>query len=373
MYLSCMSSSSRSYYMNALFRRTLLVTFISGALGWLLFAYLHFSETDAFPSIRENFTGMLVGIGIGCLNGFALYYANGLLDRALPWRNYYAARFVVGYLANYAVALSLTLALVQGCIALFGAYVFWDGFSLQDVDLKVKLGILLLATLFIYKVIYALLYSYQHYAVAQIENIQRERKQLELQFEALKSQISPHYLFNSLNTISSLLYKDTPSAEQFIRRLVQTYQYILSTQHKRYVTLQDEIDFVQSYYYLLRIRFQQLLTVEINLPHNIMHTKIPPLTLQILVENAVKHNNLNTDKKLFIYITAQDNMFLKVINTKTGNLTGVPSFRVGLENIQKRYEFFTDKKIEIKDDDKFSVTLPVIHLKTREQEQKHSA
>jgi len=368
-----MRASPRFYYMNTFLRRTLLIALISGVVGWLLFAYLHFSETDGLPSIGQNFTGMVAGIGIGCLSGFALFYTNRLLDKALPWRNYYATRFVAGYVANYAVTLTLTLLLINACVALFGAYVFWNGFSMHDIDLKVKLGILLLAALFIYKVVYALLYSYQHYAVAQIENIQRERKQLELQFEALKSQISPHYLFNSLNTISSLLYKDTPSAEQFIRRLVQTYQYILSTQHKRYVTLQEEIDFVQSYYYLLRIRFQQLLTVEINLPHNIMHTKIPPLTLQILVENAVKHNNLNTDKKLFIYITAQDNMFLKVINTKTGHIPGVPSFRVGLENIQRRYEFFTDKKIEIKDDDKFSVTLPVIHLKTQEHEQKHSA
>lgn len=347
--------------------------FISGSLGWLLFAYLHFSETDSFPSLRENFSGLMVAMLMGWINGFGLYYANGWLDKWLPWRNHYATRFAVGYVVNYALALAITYVLVIIVLALAGPDMFWIGFSLKDLDLKIKLGILLLATLFIYKVVYALLYSYQHYTVAQIENIQRERKQLELQFEALKSQISPHYLFNSLNTISSLVYKDTPSAEQFVRRLVQTYQYILSTQNKRFVTLQDEIDFVQSYYYLLRIRFQQQLTVEINLPHNIMHTKIPPLTLQILVENAVKHNNLSSDKKLFIYITAQDNMFLKVINTKTGTLSGVTSFRVGLENIQKRYEFFTDKKIEIKDDDKFVVTLPVIHHKTREHEHKHSA
>jgi LytS/YehU family sensor histidine kinase len=91
------------------------------------------------------------------------------------------------------------------------------------------------------------LYSYQQYEVAQIESLQSERKQLELQFEALKSQVSPHYLFNSLNTISSLILKDTQSAEQFIRRLAQTFQYILSTQDRKYVLLKDEVEFVQSY------------------------------------------------------------------------------------------------------------------------------
>jgi two-component system, LytTR family, sensor kinase len=224
----------------------------------------------------------------------------------------------------------------------------------------------------LYNIVYALLYSYQHYSIAQIENLQSERKQLELQFEALKSQVSPHYLFNSLNTISSLIVKDTPSAEQFIRRLAQTYQYILDTQNKPFVLLKEEVEFVKSYYYLLRIRFQQQLDVEINLPSGIMSSKIPPLTLQMLVENAVKHNPLSSDKKLFIYITAQDNKFVRVINTKTGKVDSVASFKVGLENIKRRYQFFTDTGIDIKDDEKFTVSLPVIP-QSAEQEQKFSA
>src|SRR5436190_1884939 len=127
----------------------------------------------------------------------------------------------------------------------FGSDIFWKDLSIEDPDLTWKICILLLTILFIYNVVYALLYSYQHYAIAQIENLQNERKQLELQFEALKGQISPHYLFNSLNTISSLIFKDIQSAEQFIRRLAQTYQYILSTQNKKYVLLKEEVEFVQ--------------------------------------------------------------------------------------------------------------------------------
>jgi LytS/YehU family sensor histidine kinase len=179
----------------------------------------------------------------------------------------------------------------------------------------------------------------------------------------LKSQLSPHYLFNSLNTISSLIYNDPQTAEQFIRRLAITYQYILATRHKKYVLLLDEIEFVQSYYYLLRIRFQQSLTLEINLPNSVMNSPIPPLTLQLLVENAVKHNTISPDKPLFIYISAVDNMELKVMNTKNDSAQSSASFRIGLENIRKRYQFFTNKKIDVKDDEKFVVSLPVIHLK----------
>lgn len=352
-------------------RKTGLAIMLSGSLGMLFYAYLHFNETGHFPLLMR-IEGLLLSFVMGCATGLALHYFNGLLDRWLPMSNLFAARFLAGYLADFLLAFGIIVLFTIASAELINTSLLWPEFSLRDDDLTWKVVILLLAMIFIYNVVYALLYSYQQYAVAQIETLQRERKQLELQFEALKSQISPHYLFNSLNTISSLIYKDPQSAEQFIRRLAQTYQYILSTQHKQFVLLKEEVEFVQSYYYLLRIRFQQQLSVEVNLPSGIMNTRIPPLTLQILVENAVKHNNLGTDKKLFIYITAQDNTHLRVINTKTGAMDGIPSFRVGLENIRKRYEYFTDRKIEIRDEDKFMVSLPVIHHKER-LEHKYSA
>jgi sensor histidine kinase YesM len=356
--------------MNSSLRRIGIVLLISAPAGALLFTYLHYSETGIFPSVR-NLSGFIAGAIIGCCCGVGLYFTNKALDKWIPWRNFFASRFFLGLVIDYALAVLLCLLVSSAIIAAFGPSVFWPTSSAQDEDLKIKTLILIMTAIFIYNIIYALLYSYQQYAVAQLENLQRERKQMELQFEALKNQLSPHYLFNSLNTISSLIYKDTPSAEQFIRRLAQTYQYILSTQQKRFVTLKDEVDFVQSYYYLLRIRFQQQLNVEINLPSNIMNSKIPPLTLQILVENAVKHNTISADRKLFIYITAQDNTYLKVINTKTSVSSNVQSFRLGLENIKRRYEFFTNRRIEIRDDEKFSVSLPVLHQKEWDNEIEH--
>jgi len=346
--------------MTPITRRVGTVSLVAGSLGVLFYAYLHFSENYFFPTFPEDFGGIIVSAFWGAMTGLSLYFANKLLNRWIPWRNNFTSRFVLGYISNFIITMAIVTVAAWITISLFSPRIFWRGFAANDSDLVIKTAILLSTILFIYTIVYALLYSYQHYAVAQIETLQNERKQLELQFEALKSQISPHYLFNSLNTISSLIFKDTQSAEQFIRRLAQTYQYILSTQNKSYVLLKDEVEFVQSYYYLLRIRFQQQLTVDINLPSGIMNSKIPPLTLQMLVENAVKHNSLANDKKLFIYITAQDNTYVKVINTKTENQFNVSSFKVGLENIRKRYEFFTEKKIEVKDEERFSVSLPVI-------------
>jgi two-component system, LytTR family, sensor kinase len=354
-------------------RRWSLVLFIGSLLGVLFYTYLHFSETGIFPALNRNPEGLVLSMLTGMLLGAVLYVTNLSLDKWIPWKKHFATRFVSGYLTNIVLAIGISVGCAALVMKLVSEDIFWEGLSLEDDDLLWKTTILHLCSLFIYNALYALLYSYQHYTIAQIENLQNERKQLELQFEALKGQVSPHYLFNSLNTISSLLFKDLPSAEQFIRRLAQTYQYILATQNKKYVLLKEEVEFVNSYYYLLRIRFQQQLDVEINLPAGIMNSKIPPLTLQMLVENAVKHNSLSGEKKLFIYITAQDNKYLKVINTKTSLMDSVSSFKVGLENIRKRYQFFTDETIMVKDDEKFTVSLPVIQNRPEHEEQKYSA
>jgi hypothetical protein len=354
-------------------RNIAMVVLISGPLGILLYGYLFFSNTGKFITPATHATAIVWSAAIGIVAGLGMYYSNEVLNRWLSWSLHYAARFAAGMITHLGIVLLLFLGMVSLTEKAGYAPAVWGQGDLSYGDMRFKAAILLITTIIIYNILYALLYSYQQYAVAQIEKIRRDRKQLELQFEVLKSQLSPHYLFNSLNTISSLIYKDTPSAEQFVRRLAQTYQYILSSQEKRYVQLDEEVDFVQSYYYLLRIRFQQQLQVEINLPSNVMRSKIPPLTLQILVENAVKHNTISNDNKLFIYITAQDNTYLRVMNTKTGNAQNIQSFRVGLENIRKRYAFFTDKRIEITDDEKFIVALPVIEAKDVEQDRQHSA
>ncbi|MBK5277618.1 MAG: histidine kinase, partial [Bacteroidia bacterium] len=223
-----------------------------------------------------------------------------------------------------------------------------------------KIGILSIIVLFIYEIFYGWFYSYRHYAHTQVELLRSERWQLELQFESLKSQISPHFLFNCLNTISSLLYKDTRLAEEFIRRMAQTFQYVLNNQKRTFVSLREEVAFVKSYYYLLQVRFENNLKLEINIPKNLLNSRIPPLTLQMLIENAVKHNQINRENPLLVYLSAKDNTHLLITNTKTSASVDQTSTKVGLENIRKRYSFFTKQKIEIRNDTKFVVQLPVL-------------
>ncbi|MEM8565281.1 MAG: histidine kinase [Bacteroidota bacterium] len=336
-------------------RKFWLGLIINSILGILFYTYLYYSEKGSFPSIDSDLNYLLASVmGANCI-GLVIFWLGKLLDRLLPWGKLQSGRLIISILADSAVAISLIYGLGQ----LFSNFLISSLFS-SYYDTLLKLEILTVVGVVIYNIIYFALFSYNQYAVVQIRNVKSQRRQLKLQFEALKSQLSPHYLFNCLNTISSLIFKDADLAEDFIRRLAQTYQYILTNNQKQSVSLSEEIEFVKSYYYLLKVRFENNLKIEINLPPNVMNSQMPPLTLQMLVENAVKHNIITNENPLSIYIHALDNTDIKVTNTKTETPRNVSSFHVGLENIKKRYKYFTDKKIKVDDRGKFTVQLPVI-------------
>ena len=292
---------------------------------------------------------MIWGIFVSNALGVLVSIVSRVLDKFISWKEAFMVRFSIGYLCN--------LLLVVLVAILPTAFV-----TNATPELLTKIGILLSLFLFIYEIFYGWFFSYNYYAHKQIESLKLDRLQLELQFESLKTQISPHFLFNCLNTISSLIYKDTRLAEEFIRRMADTFQYVLKNQKKKFVPLHEELDFVKAYYYLLQVRFQNNLRLEINLPKNILDSPIPPLTLQMLMENSVKHNVISSDTPLLIYLSARDNTHLLVTNSKTKSNGKTSGFQVGLESIHKRYAFFTSEKIQLTDSDKFTVQLPILKI-----------
>jgi small basic protein len=316
-------------------------------LGAVFYIYLHVSASGKVPALKEHYQRYLLAILSTNLLGFLVFQIDGLLNQWLKWKTNFLLRFLVGFVFN--VTLAVSLMYVVGRYALH-----------TSQEELLKLCILYAITVFIYEIFYGWFYSYRHYAITQVDELKSNRLQLELQFESLKSQISPHYLFNCLNTISSLLFKDSKLAEEFIRRMAETFRYVVSNQKQQLVLLQEEIDFVRSYCFLLQVRFEQHLHLEINLPKSLMATKIPPLALQMLVENAVKHNQISKDNALMVYISAIDNTYISVTNTKTKAINPAQSFKVGLDNIKQRYHFFTEEKVAVRDDEKFTVLLPVL-------------
>jgi hypothetical protein len=332
-------------------RKYAIISLVALVLGILFYVYISFSEIGHVPSLQSNFGKYLLSVTVTLAGCLAVFGSDQLLDKFIHWRSHFLLRFLVGFVVNSLLAILVMTA--------SGIYFFQ-----ADAEEIIKLCILLIICIFIYEIFYGWFFSYRYYAHTQVEHLRSERWQMELQFESLKNQISPHYLFNCLNTISSLLYKDSHMAEEFIRRMGDTFQYVLDNQKQKLVTVRQEIEFVKSYYYLLQVRYEHHLKLEINLPKNILETPMPPLTLQLLVENAVKHNQISKDSPLLVYISAQDNTFINVINTKTQTIQPLNSFKVGLENIRHRYSFFSNEKVQVKNEDKFTVRLPVIRLQS---------
>ena len=188
-----------------------------------------------------------------------------------------------------------------------------------------------------------------------------EKLRVQAQLDALKSQIDPHFIFNSLNTLSFLISRDHVKAKLFNDTLANVYRYILSNKERDLVLLNEEIEFARNYFYLMKIRYPQGLNMIIA-THNTSTGEylIPPLSLQALIENAVKHNRFSEKQPLTIDISIHEGVTL-VSNNKSNKKLDASSSRIGLVNLDKRYKLIVDKNISVNQDQQsFSVELPLL-------------
>jgi hypothetical protein len=194
-------------------------------------------------------------------------------------------------------------------------------------------------------------------AAFDAEHFQQES--IKAQYQSLKNQVNPHFLFNSLNALTNLVYEDQDKAAKFIKQLSEVYRYVLDTRDKEVVPIQDELKFIDAYLFLQKIRFGNKLKVEINL--NGVETKVAPLAIQMLIENAIKHNVVSEEDPLTIRIFHEENFIVIENNLQRKKVLDEGSSGVGLENICKRYEFLSDKKVQVSDENnKFKVSIPIL-------------
>lgn len=190
------------------------------------------------------------------------------------------------------------------------------------------------------------------------ESLKKQNTQNEL--AALKNQVNPHFLFNSLNTLSLLVREDQKAAGKFITKLSFLYRYILQSKDKDLFTVKVELKFLESYVYLIKERYRENFIAKIHVKENLFEKKIPALTLQLLVENAVKHNEISNEKPL--YVEVFDEVDHLVVKNKLQKRTGpVESTHTGLSNLNARFKLHVNKEIIIsKDDSHFTVKIPIV-------------
>lgn len=204
------------------------------------------------------------------------------------------------------------------------------------------------------------------YTLSQWKNSLAEKERMEQltiqqEFDTLKSQVNPHFLFNCFNTLSSLIGEDLKQAEVFLDELSKVYRYLLRNNEDGLSNLQTEIRFIESYYRLLRTRHGEAVQLSIETDKKYDHYLLPSLSLQMLVENAVKHNVLSKNKPLVIDIFTTAGNKLVVSNNLQLRTVKAPSNRIGLDNIRAKYQLLHHTGFQVLQDKKsFSVVLPLI-------------
>lgn len=198
-------------------------------------------------------------------------------------------------------------------------------------------------------------------SLVEIEKYKSENLQAQLQ--NLKNQLNPHFLFNNLSVLSSLVYIDQDKAVDFINQLSKVYRYLLDNRDNELVALETELAFIQSYTYLIKIRFDKNIIFNLDIPKDKTHLMLPPLSLQMLIENTIKHNEISNELPLTVQIKVADDMLEISNNLQLRKSTEISS-KTGLQNIKDRYKFFTEQNVEVISTDRsFTVKIPLLRSK----------
>lgn len=233
---------------------------------------------------------------------------------------------------------------------------FWDGMRRTNNGLTIAISISIF-----YLILNRKAQLRMHHMEIRAKQLMQENAVA--QFEALKNQISPHFLFNSLSILSSLVHIDANLSERFIDQLSRAYRYILEHKDNETVSLKTELEFLRSYAFLLKIRFEHKFDVHVSITDQEAEKyQIAPLTLQLLIENCVKHNRMSLEDPLIVSIQIEDD-HLVVVNPlrPRSELEKVKSTGIGLTNIKNRYQLLTKSPVHVAEvDELFTVKIPLI-------------
>ena len=312
-------------------------------------------------SFNRSFISHLWSAGYSMSIGLPLF-ANGYLfkwieKRYIQWIKQPAKSIVIA-ISFHLIYSSIVILLVNWFWYIVILNQNWETFWVSN-------RATIVAEYIIFVVVASILYAMSFFKAWRIqvrETEQVKSQALSLQYKILQDQINPHFLFNSLNVLASLIDIDSQKAKEFIRELSLFYRDVLYFKDQDIISLQEEVDFVKKYIYLQQIRFGEALDVEIY-ANGKMDGKVIPLSLQALVENAIKHNEISKASPLKIMIAVTDDQELIVENNIQPKTFVGESSKTGLKNLAGRYEFLTGKRMIITSNEHyFRVSLPLIKV-----------
>lgn len=302
---------------------------------------------------------MLAGLGFSFIITVTLYTGNLFLIRYLnikfPWREkplqrmFVQVPFVILYPG---IVMSILYSLFAG----FTPFAVMTAEALfQNIFIAIVITIVVVAVMEGFN-------FFKRWNQQQLEAEQLKRENLQARFEVLRNQVRPHFLFNSLNVLSSLVHKDPDLAEDFIEQLSEVYRYVLETADQNLVTVERDLQALEAYIFLQQTRYgHDSLHFRNEINGNAHQARIPPLTLQMLVENAVKHNVASEHKPLVITLTQTAGHFLLLKNNKQKRTDQNPSTGIGLPNLKSRFSLVSDRLPTFQEEpDTFKAYIPLI-------------
>jgi len=329
---------------------------ILGVLGLSIISAIFFSQGKAL----SDWNVFLIGTFWSSLVWFTQWYGNGfiiyLLDKKWPWLEFPVWRLIVGFFSIVAYSL-LAILLVN----LSFYYVIYGELPEQIIAWVSYNGRIAVTISLVISTIMTSIGFFRAWKRTSIMEEQLKVEMLDYRYKTLLNQVNPHFLFNSLNVLISLVHEDPNLAEKFIRQLSLIYRYTLENRERDLVSLKEEKAFIDSYVFLLKIRFEDALDVQIAIPEEEDKFALP-MASQIIIENAIKHNNVSVKKPLILRIYCEDDKLI-IRNSKQVQELKEESTGFGLDNIRKRLSFLSDETLEIEDDGTdYIAKLPLLTL-----------
>lgn len=318
-----------------------------------VFLQFYYSGTLEFSNLKQSILyNIYYGGPLSLVNGYFFDF----LSKYLPWEVQPKKRAFWGIVGSIIVTMATLLILNL----ILWVYIRGNGYSvLWSMENR---------TFYIIALVITIIVSVTIHAIGFFQEIQNERKvsqklreeKMATELNALRSHVDPHFLFNSFNVLSGLIDENPEKAQEFLSGLSKIYRYILEQRNEDTSTVGDELDFATKYLNLQKMRFEDSIDLETRISNEAMQKKIPSLSLQLLLENAIKHNGFNASNPLKISISEDDDA-LVVTNSIQKRKNIKDSAGMGLQNINDRYSLLVKKEIVVDtENDLFTVKLPLI-------------
>jgi two-component system, LytTR family, sensor kinase len=325
----------------------------------IVYSYFNIQFTVGESLLAKEFTGIFLFLAVSIVV-FLLWEFNHLAEHLLQkWRNRLPASL-------HPLILLFSVSLLSVVLACAGSLLILDLILRQPIQLDYAHSRLLLAfgfrvNLFLHCV-NAIVFFMNKLKKAQLEAEQLKKISVEAQFEALRNQVNPHFMFNCFNVLSTLVYKDPDVSAKFIAQISNVYRYLLHSQERKVVPLQEELSFIESYLYLLQMRYGDNLIIEKDISSETDEFYVAPASLQMLVENAIKHNVISKSNPLKIRLYSHNGSIVVANNLQEKQVKEESTHR-GLINIQSRYRLLSDQLVKIeKSASEFRVEIPLLQI-----------